>query len=64
MLKWRVTHDFSKSQPRTLAPLFGPRNEGFVITGSTQLEAFQTWQAGQTPGTRLNPFYLKFTQES
>jgi hypothetical protein len=64
---WRVRFDFAKYQPRwgrALSEQFGERNEGFVIEGETAREAIEAWNSAQLPGNRLNPFYLKITEET
>ncbi len=66
MSKYRVRVNFSVYQPkwtREKEELFGPDNEGFLIEGNSAKEAFNLWNEGRLPGARLNPFYLKITEE-
>jgi len=33
-----------------------------TMTGNSEKEALENWNAEQLPGNRLNGFYLKFTE--
>jgi hypothetical protein len=60
-MKYRIRHDFNKSQPRWHAGMiatFGERNEGIVVEADSPKRAVELFNAGQLPGQQLNPFYL------
>ena len=65
MTKYKIKWDYAKAQGPCRADIkrdFGEDNQGVIVEGHSDRDAFSKWDLTRLPGKRYNPFYLKITE--